>query len=152
MRTLGILVAFVLVAGGGLAAAWVGVNYWAPGTVGTPAHAGAITNGQPETCTNVNINVHAQGQEARTANFNAGDYVRATFEADGGFGRVDILMRLLDPQGTQLLVSPRAGNYDFTFPVKLRGAYEFVFDNRYSLYTSKNVALYYCVDRAGTRP
>ncbi|MHB8378153.1 MAG: p24 family protein [Dehalococcoidia bacterium] len=149
MRAFGIIVGVALVLGLGLGAAWVALNYSAPGTVGTPAHAGAVSQGRPADCTNVNVNVRAGAEATRQVTLNEGDYVRGTFEADGGFGRVDVLMRLVTPQGVEILVSPRASNYDFTFPAKVRGAYSFVLDNRYSLFTAKSVALYYCVERAG---
>ena len=75
--------------------------------------------------------------------------VRGTFEANGGFGRVDIIMRIMTPQNLLLHGTPREENYDFFFPVTLRGEYQFVFDNRYSLFTSKSVGLYYCIDKGG---
>jgi hypothetical protein len=32
-------------------------------------------------------------------------------------------------------------------PAKINGDYVLVFDNRYSMFTSKSVGLYYCIDR-----
>jgi hypothetical protein len=80
--------------------------------------------------------------------------MRGTFEADGGFGKVDIIMRIVDPQGNHLASSPRVANYDFVLPVKVRGEHKFVFDNRYSMFTAKAVGLFYCIDngRRDTRP
>jgi hypothetical protein len=126
---------------------WVALNYFQPGTVGTPAHAGAISNGRPEDCTNLNLSVPPRAEESHSVLFDEGWIVRGTFEAQGGFGRVDVFMRIVSPQGLELHASPRAENYDFVLPVKLRGQYTFVFDNRYSLYTAKSVGFYYCVDR-----
>jgi hypothetical protein len=44
------------------------------------------------------------------------------------------------------MASPREETYQFTFPVQIRGDYTFTFDNRFSLYTSKSIGLYYCID------
>lgn len=147
MRAVGIIVAVALVLGLGLGGAWWALKYGAPGSVGTPAHAGAVSQGRPQDCTSLNVNVRAGAEATRQVSLREGDYVRGTFEADGGFGSVDVLMRLVTPQGAEILVSPRASNYDFTFPAKISGTYTFVLDNRYSLFTSKSVALYYCVER-----
>lgn len=151
MRAFGILLGSIFVLSLGAAAVWWAVNYWAPGTVGTPAHAGAISQGRPQDCTNLNVNVHARGEATRAIDLAQGDYVRGTFEADGGFGHVDVLMRLVTPMGEEILESPRASNYDFSFPAKVHGTYTFVLDNRYSLFTSKAVALYYCIERETPR-
>lgn len=127
------------------------MNYYAPGTVGTPARAGAVSNGKPEQCTNVNFNVRARGEERRIVALAEGDLLRGTFEVHGGFGRVDIFLRVVSPQGLDILASPKSENYDFNFPAKIRGEYVFVFDNRFSLYTSKAVGLYYCIEPQGPR-
>ncbi|MBF6600844.1 MAG: emp24/gp25L/p24 family protein [Dehalococcoidia bacterium] len=147
MGKLAVLIGFFLLVGGGLAGAWLALNEWSPASIGTPAHAGAISNGRPQDCTNVNITVKPQAEQTVTVPLAEGDDVRATFEADGGFGRVDVLLRLVTPLGQQILESPRAENYDFSFSAQVRGTYTLVLDNRYSLYTAKNVALYYCIDR-----
>jgi hypothetical protein len=152
MRRFGTLLAVVLVLGGALGACWIVFNEWSPGTIGTPAHAGAVSDGNPQDCTNLNLTVKARSEATRALPLQEGDYVRGTFEADGGFGRVDILLRLVTPMGDQILESPRAENYDFTFSAQVRGTYTLVLDNRYSLYTSKNVALYYCIERETPRP
>jgi hypothetical protein len=145
MRTLVVAaLAFILLAGA-VAGGWFAMNN-AGGTVGTPAHAGAVSNGHPEQCTNVNFSVPRRSQAKRTVLLAANTSVRGTFEADGGFGGVDLLMRVVSPQNLEMLASPRAGHYDFSFPVKLSGEYTFVFDNRFSMYTPKSVGLYYCVD------
>ncbi len=151
MRTfvLGLL-AFALLAGG-IIGGWVAINRLSAGDVGTPAHAGAISNGHPEDCTNLNFQVKQRALGVRTVMLNENDVVRGTFEADGGFGRVDIELHVITPQGLELFASPRVANYDFMFPVKIRGEYQFVFDNRYSMFTPKAVGLFYCVD-PGTRP
>ena len=148
MRTflLGLFVFALLAAG--IAGGWAAMNWYYPGSVGTPAHAGGISNGHPELCTNVNFTVKARGTTTRAIPLDTGDLVRGTYEADGGFGRVDILARILSPQGDELAVFPRASNYDFTLSAKYRGDYAIVFDNRYSLYTAKSLGLYYCVERA----
>jgi hypothetical protein len=142
---LGLLVFALLSAaiGGG----WVALNRYTPGRVGTPAHASALSNGHPETCTNVNFGVKRRGTATRKIPLEQGDLLRGTFEADGGFGNVDILMRILSPQGEAMAASPRAGNWDFTLSAKFRGEYSLVFDNRYSLYTPKAIGLFYCVER-----
>lgn len=137
---------------GGVVGGWAAINYFNPGAVGTPAHAGVVSNGHPETCTNVNFAVKARGEARRSVSLQAGDLLRGTFEAEGGFGAVDVLMRIVSPQGDEILASPKKTAYDFSLPAKLRGDYTFVFDNRYSLYTSKSVGLYYCIDRGGPAP
>ena len=152
MRSFAVLVVVVVLGACAAAAGWVAINYWAPGAIGTPAHAGAISQGHPENCTNANISIRPRDQATYDIPLQDGDYVRGTFETDGGFGRVDVIMRLNTPNGDQLLQTARVGAYDFTFPSKMRGAYTIVFDNRYSMYTSKNVALYYCVERNTPRP
>jgi hypothetical protein len=55
-------------------------------------------------------------------------------------------MRVVDPQGLEILATPKVANYDFSLPPKYRGDYALEFDNTYSLYTSKSVALFYCVE------
>jgi hypothetical protein len=132
---------------GGLVTAWVAMNYYSPGSVGTPAHAGVVTNGNPEECTNVNFSARARGYATHSVLFEEGALVRGTFNVEGGMGNVDIILRVYDPQGKQLLQTHRESNYDFTFPVPLRGDYTFNFDNRFSLYTSKSVGLFYCVEQ-----
>jgi hypothetical protein len=146
MRTAVFIVLLGALLTAGLAGGWAAMNYYAPGSAGTPAHAGAISQGKPEQCTNVNFNVRARDQEARSVLLNKGDLVRGTFEVDGGFGEVDIFLRIVSPQGLDLLATPRVDHYDFTLPAQIRGEYQLVFDNRFSLYTSKSVGLYYCVD------
>lgn len=137
---------------GGIVGGWFAMNRYAPGSVGTPAHAGAISNGHPERCTNVDFVAASRGETKRTIFVDENEIVRGTFEVDGGFGRVDILMRIVDPQGQEMFASPKATNFDFTFPVRLRGDYTLVFDNRYSMYTSKSLGLYYCIDKGTPRP
>ena len=146
MKTLltGVFV-FVLL-GGGIAGGWVAMNYYNPGNVGTPAHAGALSNGDLSNCTNVNFSVKPRSTARRTITLKAGDLLRGTFEADGGFGRVDIIMRFESPQGDVLLVSPRTSVYDFSIPAKIAGDYVVIFDNRYSLYTAKSIGLFTCID------
>ncbi len=151
MRTfvLGLL-AFALLAGG-ITGGWAGIDRFSAGDAGTPAHAAAISNGHPEDCTNVNFHVKQRALGVRTVMLDENDIVRGTFEVNGGLGHVDIRLRVITPRGLELFASPRAENYDFMFPVTLRGAYQFVFDNRYSMFTPKAVGLFYCVD-TGTRP
>lgn len=146
MRTvlLGIFVAALLV--GGLAGGWVAMNHYSPGSVGTPAHAGALTNGHPEDCTNINFSAPSRGQAQRSVSLRQGDVLRGTFEVQGGFGRVDVLMRILSPQGAELYAPPKATDLDFNLPAQISGDYVFVFDNRYSIFTPKSIALYYCID------
>jgi hypothetical protein len=142
------LFVFALLAAG-IAGGWAAMNSYQPGAVGTPAHAGGISNGHPELCTNVNFVVKARDSTTRTIPLDVGDLVRGTYEADGGFGRVDILARVLSPQGEEMAVFPRASNYDFTFSATYRGDYAIAFDNRYSMYTAKSIGLFYCIEHAG---
>lgn len=146
MRTLvfGIFVLALLTAG--ITGSWVAMNHANPGSVGTPVHAGALSNGHPEDCTNLNFSVPSRGQTKRPISLKKGSVLRATFEAHGGFGRVDVLMRVLSPQGAEMYAPPKAATLDFSLPVQIDGDYVFVFDNRYSLFTAKSVALYYCLD------
>lgn len=151
LRTFALGLGLFALLAGGVIGGWVAMNRFAVGTVGTPAHAGAISNGRPEDCTNVNFQVKPRAIAVRKVTLEENQIVRGTFEANGGFGRVDIMLQVADPQGLALLSSPRAESYDFFFPVKLRGEYEFIFDNRYSMFTTKAVGLYYCIDK-GRRP
>lgn len=137
---------FALLAGG-VTGGWLAMNRVATGSVGTPAHAGALTNGHPEDCTDVNFPVNPRATTTRTLMLDENEIVRGTFEVDGGFGKVDVMMQIIDPQGFVMSTTPRAENYDFFFPVKLRGAYQFRFDNRYSLFTAKAIGLFYCIDK-----
>jgi len=152
MRTLlvggfvSLLLAFGVVSG------WVAMNYFSAGGVGTPAHAGAVSNGQPEQCTNVNFSVKPRSEARRAIPLEVNTLLRGTFEADGGFGRVDVIMRVVDPQGQEILATPKLSNYDFSLPPKYRGDYTLVFDNRYSMYTAKSIALYYCIDTGQPSP
>jgi hypothetical protein len=139
------LFVFVLL-GGGIAGGWIAMNYYNPGNVGTPAHAGALSNGDLGSCANVNFSVKPRSTARRTITLKTGDLLRGTYEADGGFGRVDILMRIESPQGDVLLTGPKVGVYDFSIPAKIAGDYVVVFDNRYSLYTAKSVGLFTCID------
>jgi hypothetical protein len=136
-----VLIGFTVVVG------MLAMSYWNPASVGTPSHAGAVSQGRPDQCTNVALNVKARSQERHGVLLQEDDLVRGTFQAEGGFGRVDIFLRIVSPLGLDILASPREDNYDFTFPAKERGEYVFNFDNRFSMYTSKAVALFYCVDR-----
>ncbi len=147
MRNFMITLVLVGVLGGGLAGGWAAMNYYAPGTVGTPAHAGVVSNGRTDECTNINLSVRARSTHAHTVLLQDGDLVRGTFEVNGGFGRVDIFLRVTSPQQLDMLASPRTQQYDFTFPAQISGEYAFLFDNRFSLYTSKAVGLFYCIDR-----
>jgi hypothetical protein len=147
VRTFLLLIVICALLAGGTAGGWWAMNYYAPGNVGTPAHAGSVSNGRPEQCTNLNFNVMARSSVKRDVTLDEGDLVRGTFEVNGGFGRVDIFLRVTSPQNLEILASPKAENYDFNFPAKMRGTYTFVFDNRYSLYISKSVGLYYCVEK-----
>jgi hypothetical protein len=141
---IGIFVSGTLVAG--VVGAWVAMNYYNAGTVGTPAHAGIVSNGNLEQCTNENFSVRPRQVGERKVIFEQSGLARGTFEVHGGIGRVDILLRLVDPQGLEIYASQRVETEDFTFPVPIRGEYTFVFDNTYSLYTSKSIALFYCLD------
>ncbi|HYM14466.1 MAG TPA: emp24/gp25L/p24 family protein [Dehalococcoidia bacterium] len=146
MKTLLLGIFVCLLLGGGVIASWVAMNYFNAGGVGTPAHAGALSNGHPEKCTNVNFSVKPRSEATRSIPLDHGTLLRGTFEADGGFGRVDVIMRILDPQGQEILTTKRVSNYDFSLPPKYKGDYRLQFDNRYSLYTSKSIALFYCID------
>lgn len=151
MRTFGVGLFMFMLLAAGMAGGWYAMNHWMAGSVGTPAHAGAISNGRPETCTNLNFSVKPRAETSRTVLLEQGETLRGTFEANGGFGRVDIIMRIVSPQKLELLASPRSANYDFTLTPKFRGEYVFVFDNRYSMFSSKAVGLYYCIDRTAPR-
>jgi hypothetical protein len=149
LRSLIIILVLVLGLPGALIGGWLLLNNVDPGRVGTPAHAGVISNGEPEDCTTVDLVVKARAKTDTTILLEANQVIRGTFGANGGFGSVDILLRVTDPRGGDVLVSPRASNYDFVFPASIPGAYTFTFDNRYSLITSKAVGLYYCIPGSG---
>ena len=151
MRTfvLGLML-FGLLAGG-MVGGWLIMNRVAAGSVGTPAHAGSLTNGHPEDCTNVNFQVKARSVVVRSILLQENSILRGTYEVDGGFGKVDIILRINTPQSKELAHFNRAENFDFMFPVQISGEYQLVFDNRYSMFTPKAVGLFYCIDK-GRRP
>jgi hypothetical protein len=151
MRSFSLLAGLFVLLSAGIAAGGVAMNAFYPSDPGTPAHAGAVSQGRPEECTNLAVNVKPRAESRRAVLLEEGNLLRGTFEADGGLGRVDIFLRVVDPQGLDILASPRAQSYDFTFPAKIRGEYVFVLDNRFSLYTAKSVGLFYCIDD-GSRP
>jgi hypothetical protein len=97
-------------------------------------------------CTNINLTARARSAATHVATLPGPGLVRGTFEAQGGFGRVDIFLRVTDPQGLEIMSTPREETFEFSFPAEIRGDYTFVFDNRFSLYTSKSIGLYYCLD------
>jgi hypothetical protein len=130
----------------GLGGGWVAMNYFQPGNVGTPVNAGTISHGRPMECTNINLTARARSTATHVATLPGPGLVRGTFEAQGGFGRVDIFLRVTDPQGLEIMATPREETFEFSFPAEIRGDYTFVFDNRFSLYTSKSIGLYYCLD------
>jgi hypothetical protein len=148
MRAVFILSLAAVLIGFAVIVAFLGASYWNPASIGTPSHAGAVSHGQPDQCTNVALNARARSQVTEAVLLQEGDFVRGTFEVNGGFGRVDIFLRIVSPRGLDILASPRADHYDFTFPAQERGAYTFTFDNRFSMFTSKGIGLYYCIDRA----
>jgi hypothetical protein len=143
---LGIFISGLLVAG--VVGGWVAMNYYNPGAAPTPAHAGVVSHGQPDECANEAFIVRPRRSVERRVLFNESGLARGTFEANGGIGRVDILLRIVDPQGLEIYASPRVETIDFTFPVPIRCEYTFVFDNKYSLYTSKSIGLFYCLEPA----
>lgn len=145
-----VFVLLLLVAGAG--GGWVAMNYFNPGTVGTPVHAGAVSQGAIGECTNLNFHVKPRAMAERAIILPGEGLVRGTFEVQGGIGRVNILMRVKDPQGSEILASPRSETYDFTFPLHIHGEYTFVFDNRFSLYTAKAIGLFYCVGTGASTP
>jgi len=147
LRTFFISLFVISAFAGGIATSWWAMNKYNPGSIGTPAHAGAVSNGKPEECTNVSFNVGPRSKTERKVMLETGELLRGTFEANGGLGRVDIFLRVRNPQNEEILASPRAQSYDFTFPARNRGEYVFIFDNRFSLFTSKGVGLFYCIDK-----
>lgn len=145
MRSLLIILTIVLGLPAAMIGGWLILNNVDPGRVGTPAHAGVISNGRPEDCTTVDLTVKARSKVETKVLLSEDQVLRGTFEADGGFGTVDIILRVTDPRGGELLVSPRKAAFDFVFPAEIPGEYTFTFDNRYSMITPKAIGLYYCV-------
>lgn len=145
MRRFLLLTIFVVGCVGAAIFAWRSLDGFTPGPIGTPARAGIVSNGRPDQCQTINIAVGARAQEQAVVPLLEDGVLRGTFEADGGFGNVDIMMRIVSPRGDELLVSPRASNYDFTLIPDIAGDYTFIFDNRYSLVTSKAVGFFYCL-------
>lgn len=131
-------------------AGWITLASREPGAVGSPAHAGAVSNGRPQDCTTVNLAAKARGTAEHVLLLEKGTVVRGTFEANGGFGRVDIMMRIMSPNNEELLVTGRESAYDFVMSARASGGYTFIFDNRYSLITAKAIGLYYCLPNSGT--
>lgn len=149
MRGMFFLLLIVIGLPAGTIGGWLVLNNVDPGRVGTPAHAGVISNGRPEDCTTIDLTVKARSKAETNILLGEDQVLLGTFEADGGFGAVDMMMRVTDPRGGEVLVSPRATNYDFVFPAELPGDYTFTFDNRYSMITPKAIGLYYCIPGSG---
>jgi hypothetical protein len=145
MRGLLFVLSLVIALPGSLIVGWVVLNEVDPAAIGTPAHAGAVSNGKPEECTTVQLTVKRRGQVETVVHLEERQVLRGTYEVDGGFGRVDILMRIYGPNGEELFVAPRATNFDILMAARVRGDYRFVFDNRYSLLTPKAIGFFYCV-------
>lgn len=149
MRGLLFILLLVLGLPGGMIGGWLILNNVDPGRVGTPAHAGVVSNGEPQDCTTVDLTVKARSSVSTKILLQENQVLRGTFGVDGGFGSVDIMLRITNPRGDELLVSARESNYDFVFPAELPGDYTFIFDNRYSMITPKAIGLYYCVPGSG---
>src|SRR3990172_7725818 len=128
-----------------LVGGWVIIAQVEPGEVGTPAHAGPISNGKPEECTTIDLSVKARSTATATVHLDNRQVMRATYEVNGGFGRVDIMMRIVSPNNEVLLEAPKASTYDFVLSAPPHRDYSFVFDNRYSLVTPKAIGFFYCV-------
>ncbi len=147
MRVLMLVVLLTVGLPGAAVAGWVILNNVSPGVVGTPAHAGSVSNGKPAECTTVDLSVKARAKTQTLISLQSGQVVRGTFEVNGGFSNVDILMRVMSPNGKELLLSEKKANYDFVLSAKITGDYTFVFDNRYSMITPKAIGFYYCIPR-----
>ncbi len=141
------LVVVILVIGlpAALVGGWVTVSRVEPGKVGTPAHAGAISNGNLEECTTIDLSVKARSTTTATVHLANRQVMRATYEVNGGFGKVDVLMRIISPNNEVLFESPKSSNYDFVVSARADGDYSFVFDNRYSMITPKAIGFFYCI-------
>lgn len=145
MRTLLFIVVLTVGVPAAAAGGWILLNNTSPGLVGTPAHAGVVSNGKPEDCTTVDLAVKARSTTQTVVSLQGGQVVRGTFEVNGGFSNVDILMRVMSPNNEQLLLSEKKSNYDFVVSGKVGGDYTFIFDNRYSMITPKAIGFYYCI-------
>ena len=145
MRAMVAVLLLVVLIPGSLVAGWAVIKHTPPGAVGTPAHAGVVSNGKPEECVTINLSVRERSTVEYKVLLQEDQVLRGTFEANGGFGNVDIMMRLVSPLDEELLVTPRASNYDFVFPAENPGEHTFIFDNRYSIFSPKAIGLYYCV-------
>jgi hypothetical protein len=148
VRTFGVLAVVGSLLGAVIGAGWFMLAHASPGSIGTPSHAGVVSQGRLQDCTNVNLAVGPRSYEKYFVVLDQKQQLRAAVEAHGGFGRVDVMLRIIDPQGSEIHVSPRFTSYTVTVPAQVRGEYAFVFDNRYSIFTAKSVAFYYCVDRS----
>ena len=76
----------------------------------------------------------------------AGAWVSGGFSVEpGGFGDLDVRFHLVDQlgQSTSDTIQTSAGNFEF--PVSAAGAHAVAFDNSYSLFTLKNIAINWCV-------
>ena len=73
MRSFLLLAALFVLLSAGLAGGWVAMNAFYPSDPGTPAHAGAISQGRPEECTNLAVNVKPRSESRRTVLLEEGD-------------------------------------------------------------------------------
>jgi hypothetical protein len=88
--------------------------------------------------------VPSLSQTVRTVNLSQGDSVSGSISVYGGSGN-DIDFHVTDPNGNTILSYARVTDTSFSFSASITGTYKMVFDNSFSLISSKSVTLDYSV-------
>jgi hypothetical protein len=91
--------------------------------------------------------VPSLSQITRTVNLSQGDSVSGSISVYGGSGN-DINFRVTDPNGNTLVSYDRITYTSFSFSASMTGTYNMIFDNSFSLISSKSVTLDYSVKPA----
>jgi len=81
----------------------------------------------------------------------SGDRVTGSVSVSGGSGN-DVDFRIIDPSGNQIASYGRITYKTFEFTSSSGGTYQFVFDNSFSLISSKSVTFEYTVHKMGLVP
>lgn len=102
----------------------------------------AVTAGCVQTFT-----VPALSQSTQTLALNQGDVVEGNITVTGGFTN-DVNFNVTDPNGKTVVSFSRVTQTPFSFQAETTGTYTLIFDNSFSLLTSRSVTLDYLVKPA----
>jgi len=91
--------------------------------------------------------VPALSQSTQTLSLNPGDVVEGSLTVTGGLTN-DINFNVTAPNGNTIVSYARVTQTSFTFQAETTGTYTLIFDNSFSLLTSRSVMLDYLVKPA----